>query len=160
MEMKEAFYALFTSDPVNWIKWGIVFFALISGYVIDILLYKKVTYRFEREHKCEIARNRNHVIKATLCKKFPTGKVSEYDWHAIYKYSLNGQEKKYKAFFKNPNEPPLILYLYYVNNPKKLFSMNEYYWNGCKGLIEFLVVIFPWLLAGIVLFLLKIPIPG
>lgn len=43
MEIKEAFYDLFTDNPVNWVKWGVVFLILILGYVVAIPLYKKST---------------------------------------------------------------------------------------------------------------------
>ncbi len=44
MGTKEAFYDLFTDDPVNWIKWGVVFVILILGYVAAVPLYKKIHY--------------------------------------------------------------------------------------------------------------------
>ncbi len=73
MEIKEAFYDLFTDNPVNWVKWGVVFLILILGYVVAIPLYKKIQYRISWERKRDIARSRNHVIEATLLKKHPTG---------------------------------------------------------------------------------------
>ena len=44
MGIKEALISLFTDDPLNWIKWGVVFAVLIVGYVIAIALYKKISY--------------------------------------------------------------------------------------------------------------------
>ena len=44
MDTKEAFYELFTANPVNWIKWGAVFLILILGYIPAVYLYKKIHY--------------------------------------------------------------------------------------------------------------------
>ena len=84
MDLKEAFYRFFTDDPVNWIKWGIVFAVLILGYVVAVPLYKKIYYRLSWERKRDIARSRDHVIRAKLVKKYPTGEVANYNWHATY----------------------------------------------------------------------------
>ena len=64
--MKEEFYRVFTDDPVNWVKWAVVFAVLILGYVVAIPLYRKVSYRLSWERKRDIARSRNHVLKAKL----------------------------------------------------------------------------------------------
>lgn len=44
MEIKEALVKLFTDDPVNWIKWVVVFLTLIGGYVVALPLYQRVSY--------------------------------------------------------------------------------------------------------------------
>ena len=124
MEIKEAFYDLFTDNPVNWVKWGVVFLILILGYVVAIPLYKKIQYRMSWERKRDIARSRNHVIEATLLKKHPTGEVARYNWYATYQYSINGEEKQYKAYFKHPMTPPLKLSLYYLNSKKDANNLN------------------------------------
>ena len=50
MGTKEAFYDLFTDDPVNWIKWGAVFVILILGYVAAVPLYKKIYYHEKNQN--------------------------------------------------------------------------------------------------------------
>ena len=45
MNTKEAFVRLFTDDPINWIKWGLVFAILIGGYILAVPLYSKVHSR-------------------------------------------------------------------------------------------------------------------
>ena len=42
MSIKEALIGVFSDDPINWLKWGIVFAILIGGYIIAIPLYGKV----------------------------------------------------------------------------------------------------------------------
>ena len=69
MGTKEAFYDLFTDDPVNWIKWGVVFVILILGYVAAVPLYKKIHYLLSWERKRDMARNQGHVIQGDSCKK-------------------------------------------------------------------------------------------
>ena len=160
MNVKEAFYELFTDNPVNWIKWGIVFLLLIFGYVAAVHLYKKVYYRLSWDRKRDIARRRNHTVEAVLLEKRPTGEVANYNWHAVYQYSINGTQKLYKAYFKAPQTPPLKLHLYYIKNPNKMFSYDEYHYENHKALLLFPVIIFPWILAVLAIFVLKIEIPG
>lgn len=158
--MKEALYSLFTDDPINWMKWGIVFVVLVLGYVAAVPLYAKVNNCLSWERKRDIARSRNHVIKATLLKKHPTGDVANYNWHATYRYSLNGEQKQYTAYFHHPNIPPLTVYLYYINTPKKVFCYEEYHWENYKALLLFPLMFLPWILAIITIFVLRIELPG
>ena len=43
MSIQEALLTMFTDDPINWIKWAVVYAILIGGYVIAVPLYKKVS---------------------------------------------------------------------------------------------------------------------
>ncbi len=160
MEIKDALYELFTDDPLNWAKWGIVFLIFILGYAVAVPLYKKIYYQFSWERKRDIAASRNQVIEATLLKKHPQGEVARRNWHATYQYSIHGEKKQYRAYFKHPMTPPRKLSLYYLNSPNKLFSYDEYHWESPKGLILFPLIFLPWILAAAVLFLLKVEIPG
>ena len=161
MEMREAFYRVFTDDPVNWVKWAVVFAILIGGYVIAIPLYGKVSYRLSWARKRDIARERGHVIRATLMKKHCSGDLAHYDWNAVYRYTAeNGEEKKYRAFFKHPTTPPRILNLYYVDSPKRLFSYEEYHYENHKGIILLPLILLPWILALAAMWILQIPLQG
>lgn len=159
MDYQAAFYELFTDNPVNWVKWVIVFVVLILGYRISIPLFKKISYRLSLEYKCDLARARGHVIKAYIQDQYCTGDVGNYDWHAKYKYSIDGQTKIYRAFFTHPNQPPRVLYLYYVNHPRRLFARDEYHWNIFYGFVSLFMVFLPWILACITMVLLQIPLP-
>mgnify|MGYP000000604037 CR=1 FL=1 len=79
MSIKEALIGVFSDDPINWLKWGIVFAILIGGYIIAIPLYGKVSSRLSWERKRDIARSRDHVIKAALVKKHPKGEVGKHE---------------------------------------------------------------------------------
>ncbi len=160
MELREAFYRTFTDDPVNWIKWIAVLAILVLGYVIAIPIYGKVSYRLSWERKRDIAKGRNHIIQARLIRKHPTGSPGSYSWHSTYQYTMDGTEETYKAFFKHPASPPRILYLYYIDNPRKLFSYEEYHYENHKAVILFPLMFLPWILAIAAIFLLGIEIPG
>lgn len=41
MSIKEALIGVFSDDPINWLKWGIVFVILIGGYIIAIAICLK-----------------------------------------------------------------------------------------------------------------------
>lgn len=159
MDYQAAFYELFTDDPVNWVKWGIVFVVLILGYRFSIPLLKKVSYRLGLEYKRDLARERGHVIKAFIQHQYSTGDPGSYNWHARYRYSIDGKERTYRAFFKHPSQPPRVLYLYYVNNPRRLFSMEEYHGGVLYGIVMLFVIFLPWILACIAIGLLGIPLP-
>ena len=133
---------------------------LIGGYAIAVPLYKKVSHGVSWERKRDIAKSRDHVIKASLADKHPSGEVSRYDWHATYHYTIDGKERQYTAYFKHPSTPPLYLYLYYVDDPDKLFSCEEYHYENHKGLLLLPVIFLPWILAGIALVLLGVDLSG
>ena len=65
------------------------------------------------------------MIKAALVKKHPKGEVGKYDWSATYRYKLQSEEREYHAYFKEPTRPPVYLYLYYLDNPRKLFRWRN-----------------------------------
>ena len=114
--------------------------------------------RMSWERKRDIARSRDHVIKAALVKKHPKGEVGKYDWSATYRYKLQSEEREYHAYFKEPTRPPVYLYLYYLDNPRKLFSVEEYHYeiiSDPSAACHFS----PWILALTAMFLLNIPLP-
>ena len=159
MNTKEAFVRLFTDDPINWIKWGLVFAILIGGYILAIPLYRKISYLLSIERKRDIAKSKNHIVKATLVKKHPSGDVGHYNWRATYRYTLQGEEQQYHAYFKDPTRPPITLYLYYLDDSHKLFSVNEYHYNNHQAILLIPIILLPWILAIIAIFLLNIPLP-
>ena len=138
MSITEALIGVFSDDPINWLKWGIVFAILIGGYIIAIPLYGKVSSRLSWERKRDIAK---------------------YDWSATYHYELQGEEREYHAYFKEPTRPPVYLYLYYLDNPRKLFSVEEYHYENHKAILLLPVIFLPWILALAAMFLLNIPLP-
>ena len=70
MSIKEALIGVFSDDPINWLKWGIVFAILIGGYIIAIPLYGKVSSRLSWERKRDIARSRDRTNIEDYLKSF------------------------------------------------------------------------------------------
>ena len=160
MSVREALVGLFTDDPINWIKWAAVFAVLIAGYIVAVPLYKKISRRLSIERKRDIAKSRNHIIKASLISKHPSGNVARHNWCASYRYTVQGHERQYAAYFKHPATPPLYLYLYYINDPNRLFSCDEYHYENHKSVLLFPVILLPWILACITLLLLRVDLSG
>jgi len=159
MDYQAVFYGLFTDDPVNWVKWGVVFVVLILGYGVSIVLYQKASSRLGLDRKCDLARAKGHVIRALIQDQYSTGEPGSYNWHAKYRYSIDGKDRTYRAFFKHPNQPPRVLYLYYLNDPRRLFSREEYHGNILYPFALLLVIFLPWILAALTVGALQIPMP-
>ena len=94
MSIQEALITMFTDDPINWLKWAVVFAVLIGGYAIAVPLYKKASHGMSWERKRDIAKSRDHVIKASLVDKHPSGEVSRHNWRAVYRYTIDGEERQ------------------------------------------------------------------
>ena len=45
--------------------------------------------------------------------------------------------------FKEPTRPPVYLYLYYLDNPRKLFSVEEYHYENHKAILLLPVIFSP-----------------
>ena len=65
MSIKEALIGVFSDDPINWLKWGIVFAILIGGYIIAIPLYGKVSSRLSFQRTTD-----RQVITAVLVEQY------------------------------------------------------------------------------------------
>lgn len=46
----------------------------------------------------------------------------------------------------------------FTNNPKRLFSMEEYHWSGISGIFVGVILFLPFVLAGFTAILLRIDI--
>ena len=75
MSIKEALIGVFSDDPINWLKWGIVFAILIGGYIIAIPLYGKVSSRLSWERKRKLRGARTMGIRQLLVKSIQKAEV-------------------------------------------------------------------------------------
>ena len=125
MTIKDALIGVFTDDPVNWIKWGIVFAILIGGYVIAIPLYGKISSRLSWERKRDIARSRDHIIKAALIRKHPKGESGKYSWNAAYRYEFQGEEKNITHISKSRPDRPSICICTIWTIPASCFRLRN-----------------------------------
>ena len=57
LSIQEALTMMFTDNPINWIKWAVVFAILIGGYAIAVPLYKKASHGVTWERKRDIAKS-------------------------------------------------------------------------------------------------------
>ena len=157
--IQEAMLDLFGRDPVNWVKWCCVFAVLILGY-IWLVRSKWVDRVFNRwTYRREKARRLGHVIPAVLTDSYPSGDGPNYDWHAKYTYKLDGEEKTYRALFMHSNYPPRNIELNYISSPRRLFCVEEYHWDGFRGIFMFFLTLSPFFLAALTAILLKIDLP-
>lgn len=75
------------------------------------------------------------------------------------RYTVGGEEKEYRAFFKHPGTPPFKLYLYYLEDPERVFSYDEYHYENHKGCLYAVISFLPWILAVLFLFILQVKLP-
>ena len=160
-ELGDALRHMFTDDPINWLKFALVFATLIVGFIIVLPIYKKVDYYISRERKRDIALSRGHVLDAKLVKyrqDFDESDTGWRDWytHATYEYVVDGQTKKYRAIFKHGGSPDPILHLYWIDNPRKVFAVDDWHYENHKAIILIPIMLFPWVMAGLVMYLLKL----
>lgn len=151
----------FMDNPFGWIT---VFVVLVLSYIPAIKLFGKVSYAIDRERKADKARNLGHLIEGKLVKQWvscddnESSRVREYWTHATYEYSTDGKTKKYKALFKNTSTAPIVLHMYYIKDPRRVFAVSDYHWENYKGLILFPIMISPWLIAVLTLFVIGIKV--
>ena len=156
------FTEMFTADPVNWVKWAVVFTVFIAGFFIAFKVEKLLAPVLEsRERKKQIALERGNVIEAKLLTRSRRNyrEAGADEWSGKYEYTVGGRTKTYHATFYHIT-PPHVLRLYYVNNPKKLFSMEEYHYELGKGLLLFPIRFLPFILGGLAVFLLGAEMGG
>ena len=156
------FTETFTDDPVNWVKWVIVLIVFIAGFFVAFKVEKLFEPILEsRERKKQTALERGNVIEAKLLtsSRRSCRKEGVDEWWGKYEYTVGGRTKIYHATFYHIS-PPHVLRLYYVNNPQKLFSMEEYRYELGKGLLLIPIRFLPFILGGLAVFLLGAEMGG
>nr|MBQ8253509.1 hypothetical protein [Lachnospiraceae bacterium] len=161
--VKEPLLAMFTDDPVNWVKWAVVFTVLIGFFILSVKIYGKIEYHLSIQKKADQARAKGHVIENA--KRIKVRKKGTYQerkegnkqtYSATYRYTIDGEEKEYHAYFGN-NYPPDTIDLYYKNSPRKLFSVEEYYWQPFIGVLYLMLIFAPFVLAALTGMALDVP---
>ena len=147
-EVIQGMDSFLSGNPINMVKWGSVFVVIIIGYIV--LIKSKIIMKIVKkwEYKRDIAISRNHVVEAKLISEYPYGEAPNYEWHAKYSYVVDGKKLNHTAIFYEPARPPQVLKLYYVNNPQKVFSEEEYIAKPLEGIFEIVLAILP-IAAGI-----------
>ena len=107
-ELRDPLIEMFTDDPVNWAKWAVVFTVLVGFFILSFKIYSKIEYHLSIQKKADQARAKGHVIKNA--KRIAIRKKGTYQerkkdnkrtYGATYKYTLDGKEKTYRAYFSN-----------------------------------------------------------
>lgn len=119
MTIRKAMSECFTDNPINWVKWGIVFAVLILG----------------------------HVVEATLVRcrwRWYDGK-----FHALYHYRLGEENKSYGLLSTYGRPPEIInLYYIHRPNRFSIFAVEGEHWDkNFRGLPVIFVNLLPWFLA-------------
>ena len=155
-EVIQGMDSFLSGNPINMVKWGSVFVVIIVGYIV--LIKSKIIMRIVKkwEYKRDIAISRNHVVEAKLISEYPYGEAPNYEWHAKYSYVIDGKELKHTAIFNNPARPPQILKLYYVNNPKRVFSEEEYIPKPLDGIFVIVLALLPFVAGTFTAILLRL----
>lgn len=53
---------IFTNDPINWIKWAVVFVVFIGAFIASIKIIKKTGYDLKSKNKVNKIREKGHVF--------------------------------------------------------------------------------------------------
>jgi len=156
---------VFTNDPVNWAKWAAVFAVLIGSFIISFKIIKKIGYVLQGQKKVDEAKKKGHVIKANRVssrkeyeslEKRHSGKTKHF---ATYEYEVDGENRTYNGFFRH-RIPPKSITLYYMDNTRKVFCMEDYQWNPFGGMIYLLFIFVPFALAAFTAIALDVPFGG
>lgn len=126
---------------------------IIVTFVIEcILLNKGLINTKSSKKKLERATKLNHIIKAKRISYWDDYKTADEMtnsyYHAKYEYTINNKKRKYR--YLSRKHPPLILNLYYINNPSRVFHYEEK-----TSVFSILFYIIPFALGIIVINLLK-----
>ena len=134
MEMiKEGLTQTFSDNPIIWGKWLLVFIAFILTIVVRIKF--KIDDKFnpskKLDEKVKKAIDNKHIINATLI----SSRVDRENntCRGKYEYEINGEKHKYSATFTGIY-PRRILHLYYEEDPRKVFTNEEYHYYVLRGL--------------------------
>ena len=155
---------VFANDPINLLKWAMVFAVLIFSFIISGKIIKKIGYVLQGQKKRDEAVKNGHVIaNAKLIKsrkKYENirGRYKpNQHYYGTYEYEASGEIRQYHTYFKHKT-PPKTVTLYYKNDPLKPFCMEEYTWNPFGGMIYLFFILIPFLLAAFSAIALDIPL--
>lgn len=123
-------------------------------FIAEAILCKRGIIFAGGEKKIAKARAAGNIIQATMvsCRykdRGPNQNTANRMYIASYEYTVNGVKKR-KSIVSTSIEPPRRIYLYYISNPKKVFS--EY--DAESGHWQILLYIVPVLAAFCVMKLL------
>ncbi|MBB5262918.1 hypothetical protein HNP82_000012 [Catenibacillus scindens] len=137
--------------------WEILDIRVLCGLAVAILFFVleiKIFRSYKRKNRRrERAASLGHVVQAMRVKTWDddtTGYSVDSWFHARYVYEVDG--RKYTCRYMRKVTPPVMLTLYYLNNPKKAFTGEE----KESRFLPVVCLVLPILLGALVLQLLGV----
>lgn len=151
--IKEGLTQTFSDNPIIWGKWLLVFIAFILTFVVRIKF--KIDDKFDPskklDEKVKKAIDNKHIINATLISSHVDRENNTC--RGKYEYEINGEKHKYSAMFTG-TYPRRILHLYYEDNPRKVFTNEEYHHYVLRGLPLVILNFSPFIVGAFMVWLL------
>lgn len=127
---------------------------LVVFVVSEIIIIKLQVRHKPRNKKVEKAIHRGNIVKAKRLSMWDEGitageRITSH-YHATYSYEVDGASYEYR--YLSRTYPPLEITLYYINNPRHAYSRIET--DKRNGFFTPFIIFLPFLLAGIVIYLL------
>lgn len=149
----EALTQQFGNDPITWGKWLLVFISFILTFVVRIKF--KIDEKFDPfkklDEKVKKAIDNKHIIDATLISSHVYREKNTC--RGKYEYEINGKKHIYSAMFTGIY-PRKILHLYYEDNPKNVFTNEEYHYYALRGLPLVVINFSPFIVGAFMVWLL------
>lgn len=151
--IKDGLTQTFSNDPIIWGKWLLVLISFILTFVVRIKLNIDEKFKPSRrlDEKVKKAIDSKHIINATLI----SSRVDRENntCRGKYEYEINGEKHKYSAMFTG-TYPRRILHLYYEDNPRKVFTNEEYHHYVLRGLPLVILNFSPFIVGAFMVWLL------
>ena len=151
--IKEGLTQTFSDNPIIWGKWLLVFISFILTFVVRIKF--KIDDKFnpsrKLDEKVKKAIDNKHIINATLISSHVDRENNTCS--GKYEYEINGEKHKYSAMFTG-TYPRRILHLYYEDNPRKVFTNEEYHHYVLRGLPLVILNFSPFIVGAFMVWLL------
>ena len=149
----EALTQQFGSDPIIWGKWLLVLISFILTFVVRIKfkIDDKIDPFRKLDEKVKKAIENKHIINATLINDYVDRDNNTCS--GTYEYEIDGKKYKYRAMFTG-TYPRRILHLYYEDNPRKVFTNEEYHHYVLRGLPLVILNFSPFIVGAFMLWLL------
>lgn len=153
--MKEGLIQLFSDDPIVWGKWLLVFAAFVLTFVVRIKFNIDEKFKPSRklDEKVKKAIEKKHIINAKLIKRYPFDREND-TCSGKYEYEIDGKKYTYTALFRG-RYPRRILHLFYEDDPKKVFTNEEYNpFDIFKALPSLILAFSPFLVGAFMVWIL------
>ena len=133
-----------------------IFVALGAGLAVlifELILTHRNLGKKNREKRLKDLKSSGHLVKAQRVSQWKDGDKSEVNdyVHATYTYVVNGVKYRFRYLYRQV--PPLIITLYYKNNPANARWTETMFQE--KGIVSVVKLLMPVIVAAVVFFLCK-----